>query len=175
MTPEDAIRRYLEADEKLVWTGRRTDRFLPAMFVGSTALTLIALIAANKFAEGVFRFSSTLSGKGLVADALALIGCIAAAGFFAVRRPWQLYRQTKTFYAITSKRLLILERSWPTEIRSYYAEDIGDIVYNVAANGIGYVVFKRVSASCPTKPGTSPGASPPARFLGPNCWAARSS
>lgn len=123
----------------------------------SATAGLALLFAASMFADGVFRgldpLATTRSKGSIELDALGLIGCIAAATYFLFRRPWQLFRQSKMVYAITSQRLLVISPSWPIEVRSYDAEDIDDVVWNVASNGSGYVVFKRVAVEWKEKRG----------------------
>lgn len=142
-----AVEYELQGGEKLLWVGRPapgrlTLQTIPIVLFGIpwTAFALFWMWGASGFGKGLHSAPGPFIFFPLFGLPFVLIGL----GMLTAPL-WAFRSAANTIYAITDKRLLILtgKMSGSRSIKSYTAQDIGNIERNERSNGTGDILFAR--------------------------------
>lgn len=135
--PIQKLRAYLAGDERLIWTGQpvRNLNFRPRD-VGWLAFGFSWLSFAS-FIEYLL-LTSAVAGLAHVFGALLVItGLLLVAGRFTIDG----FIRAKTYYGISSKRILILQEFPGTEVRTIQLAAVSDLRLVQRSDGTGTIEF----------------------------------
>lgn len=133
----DLVERELAPGEKSFWVEMPKPRF----FTGSTIFAMLFAIPWTGFAL-FWTFMASKSGSLL----FPLFGLpFILVGLAMLSSPLWTYRKAlKTVYVITNRRAIIIEGGWSLEIRSYTADQLGNLVRREHRDGTGDVILETV-------------------------------
>ncbi|MGB7342350.1 MAG: hypothetical protein WBC91_25865, partial [Phototrophicaceae bacterium] len=136
--------------EELIWWGRPIPAYtlrqtkilplLPQLFIIAFAIFFITM-SQNMFSDGFGRNDDSLFR---VIPILFLL----VPGFMIFTAVWQLskpardwYQFTRTTYALTNKRAMIITHFNSTQVQSFYDEQMKQLQVTNYGNGIGTIIF----------------------------------
>lgn len=151
---QKCVERHFDADEKVLWTGqpdprRAAVRALPASF-GGIPVTAFAMFFMVSIA--VTHRHGALGGGRVHIDWLsAIFGIpILVAGCYLLLAPlWAIRQATRTTYAITSKRAMILIPGRTDSVETFGPRDLQWIRLKLRKNETGDLGFKSVQTTPP--------------------------
>jgi hypothetical protein len=145
--PLEVVRRELHRDERLIWAGRAGAAALArsklgkgflggALVVGAFPVTLL-LKGDVPLAKG----QNTLQLMPLV---LPLVGAFLLGLLLALEPLWAAYRARTTVYAISDRRLLIVNLFPLRQAQSFPPETLNTLECTDRADGSGDLLFRKI-------------------------------
>ena len=135
--PEVAIRPELEEGETIRWLGQPS---YGAVASGTAFMVLIGLLMVG-FAITFITFAAS-DGAGLLFEIFPLIFVAAGLGT-AGAGVWNLLAVSRTAYAVTDRRVLVVKEFGARRIQSYHASALNVLERRERADGSGTLTFRR--------------------------------
>ncbi|MBN1287972.1 MAG: hypothetical protein JXB47_21420 [Anaerolineae bacterium] len=131
----------LRQDEKLLWTGQPSPyrmmlKDISRMIFGVfwTAVVLLIISALSGF---------DADELGSSAIATLLLGILLLIGLWLLATPlWNYVKATRTIYALTDQRALIVEQLFSPSVKAYTADDIEFIERRERDSNAGDLIFR---------------------------------
>jgi hypothetical protein len=136
-TDSGVVQRELDSGERLLWTGRPNPESAAAgswggVFVGGIMIAFAIFWMGGASQAGAPPFFSAFG--------LIFIG----AGLYAMASPFlTMSSASNTIYAITDRRILVIEDGATRKVQSYTADDIEHIERREKTDGSGDIIFAR--------------------------------
>jgi hypothetical protein len=146
----------VKSGERVLWTGQPAAGFrhhlhtLPAVLFGIpwTAFAIFWVTMAIGMGSHMARTSESIPFS-LMSVVMPLFGLpFILVGLYMISSPyWQMRKSSKTVYALTDQRAIILEPTWRGEmtVRSVPHEHLIDRTRTQDNNGIGSLTFTRLT------------------------------
>ncbi|NLX09817.1 MAG: hypothetical protein GXY36_09195 [Chloroflexi bacterium] len=134
-------------DEELLWAGRpRPARLamksLPTFLFGGFWLMIVLFIFG---VQGFVFYSGGFSPRVFVGPGMCfglIIPFFLLIGVGMLLAPlWGYYKGSRTVYALTDRRVIVIEPSWTTSVKSYGPQDIDFIERRTHGDGSGDIIF----------------------------------
>jgi hypothetical protein len=131
---EEKVRRELKAGELIQWIGQPVPQYF-------TARTTVAFLFAIPCLLVIFLMIAGSTNLKIpdLSQRQAIINLLMLLWFFGAG----LIMLTKTIYAITDQRAIIMNGGWRTTVRSFLPDRLANIDRHEMKNGLGEVIFER--------------------------------
>ena len=132
----DKFNSELGAGEKVVWSGQ------PANKLFTTADFFLVPFSVLWCGFAIF-WESMATGDGAPVFFPVFGGMFVLAGLYFVfgRFIYKSYKQKRSYYAVTNKRVIILQDTGGSKITSAYITQIPSIEKKIGSDGVGSITF----------------------------------
>ncbi len=146
---ERQINNELDSEETILWTGQPLPRLFARQGIGPMlfGIPFTAFAVFWMWGASGFGHPTHMPGPFVLFPLFGLPFLLTGLGVL-LSPLWQWRRATRTGYAVTKKRVLILERGWTgsTTVRNLVPEQIGDRARTQRADGTGDLTFPRTAS-----------------------------
>jgi hypothetical protein len=144
---ERAARPHLEEGERILWIGRPIPRHYARLWIPIAIMVGIpfALVALGGIGMALPALAAGKTGSATIQPAVFGLPLLAAAVGLLGSPIFMAFRATRTTYAVTDRRALIVTTGLGRSVQSFAPGDMADVRAIELTDGCGCVFFARRS------------------------------